>query len=275
MDTIYPVLMPSSLAVGATLSVQDIADLIDHALLKPELTPDEVHNAVTDLAGHRIWSVCVRPCDVRLAAAAIAEVAGSPTRVCTVIGFPHGSTSTAAKVAESRQALSDGATELDMVLNIGRLLGGRIEDVREDIAAVVQVGHEAGALVKVIFETALLDENAKKAACAASEEAGADFVKTSTGFAGGGATIADVALMRRECSERVQIKASGGVRDIDATLAMVAQGVTRLGTSSTQALLDGAAKRHDAGTLRVPEPSAPHADHDMPSGARHPVSDTY
>ncbi|MGB3185973.1 MAG: deoxyribose-phosphate aldolase [Ornithinimicrobium sp.] len=269
--------MPSSHAAGATLSVQDIADLIDHALLKPELTPDDVRSAVTDLAVHRIWSVCVRPCDVTLAAAAIAQVADSPTRVCTVIGFPHGSTSTAAKVAESAQALADGATELDMVLNIGRLLGGQIDDVRADIAAVVQVGHEAGALVKVIFETALLDEDAKKAACAASEEAGADFVKTSTGFAGGGATIADVALMREECSEQVQIKASGGVRDIDAALAMVAEGVTRLGTSSTQALLKGAAERHDAGTLTVPERSTAHhhADDGMPSGARYPVSDTY
>lgn len=269
--------MTSPHPVGAVLDVQDVADLIDHALLKPELTPDDVAEAVTALAARRIWSVCVRPCDVELAAAAIAEVDGSPTRVCTVIGFPHGSTSTAAKVAESRQALADGATELDMVLNIGRLLGGRTDDVRADIAAVVEVGHEAGVLVKVIFETALLDEEAKKAACHVSEEAGADFVKTSTGFAGGGATIADVALMREQCSDTVQIKASGGVRDIDAALAMVAEGVTRLGTSSTDALLDEAAQRHEAGTLVVPEPSAAHtrAGDDLPSGSRHPVSDTY
>lgn len=269
--------MPSSLACGDTLTVQDIADLIDHALLKPELTPDEVERAVTDLAGHRIWSVCVRPGDVAMAAAAIASVQDSPTRVCTVIGFPHGSTSTVAKVAEARQALADGATELDMVLNIGRLLGGQVDDVRADIAAVVEVGHDAGALVKVIFETVLLDEQAKIAACHTSEEAGADFVKTSTGFAGGGATIADVKLMRAECSDKVAVKASGGVRDIDTALAMVAQGVTRLGTSSTEALLDEAAQRHVAGTLTVPEPSKAHRDSDdgLPSGARHPVSDTY
>ncbi|CAN5554407.1 deoxyribose-phosphate aldolase [soil metagenome] len=268
--------MASTYNTGITLKVQDIADLIDHALLKPELTPDDVQQAVTDLARHRIWSVCVRPCDVALAASAIAQVEDSPTRVCTVIGFPHGSTSTAAKVAESRQALADGATELDMVLNIGRLLGGRIEDVRADIAAVVEVGHEAKVLVKVIFETALLDKEAKIAACTASEEAGADFVKTSTGFAGGGATIADVQLMREHCSDGVQVKASGGVRDIDAALAMVAEGVTRLGTSSTQALLEQAQQRHEAGTLIVPEPSGSQGEtEELPSGARHPVSDTY
>lgn len=269
--------MPTSYAVDDTLTVQDIADLIDHALLKPELTPDEVAQAVTALAQRGIWSVCVRPCDVALAAAAIADVADSPTRVCTVIGFPHGSTSTAAKVAESRQALADGATELDMVLNIGRLLGGRIDDVRADIEAVVEAGHEAGVLVKVIIETALLDEGAKKAACRAVEDGGADFIKTSTGFGGGGATLADVALMRAECSDAVRIKASGGVRDIDTALAMVAQGASRLGTSSTEALLDGAAERDEADTLVVPKPSAApgSAGDDLPSGSRYPVSDTY
>lgn len=127
-------------APGTRLSRQDVADLIDHALLKPELTPDEVASSVRELAAQHIWSVCVRPSDVARAAATIAEVDGSRTRVCTVIGFPHGTTSTAAKVAESRQALEDGATELDMVLNIGRLRGGDTSAVRDDIAAVVEVG---------------------------------------------------------------------------------------------------------------------------------------
>ncbi len=265
--------MTHRIDAGTTLSVQDIADLIDHALLKPELTPASVEASIKELAAQRIWSVCVRPSDVALAAATIAEVEGSPTRVCTVIGFPHGTTSTAAKVAEATQALADGATELDMVLNIGRLIGDQSDDVEADIAAVVQVGHDAGALVKVIFETTLLDEQQKFTACQASESAGADFVKTSTGFAGGGATIADVALMRQHCGKAVQVKASGGVRDIDAALAMVAEGVTRLGTSSTQALLAGATERAEAGTLVVPEPSRP--DDDQPSGSRYPVSDTY
>ncbi|NYF99067.1 deoxyribose-phosphate aldolase [Janibacter cremeus] len=240
-------------APGSTLTVQDVADLIDHALLKPGLTPDEVATSVRELAGQRIWSVCVRPSDVALAAATIADVADSPTRVCTVIGFPHGTTSTAAKVAESRQALADGATELDMVLNIGRLRGGDVTAVREDIAAVVEVGHGAGALVKVIFETALLDERAKLDACRASSDAGADFTKTATGFAGGGATLTDVALMRANTPERMEVKASGGVRNIPTLLAMLAEGVTRIGTSSTTALL-AEAEQVGSGGLVVPEP---------------------
>lgn len=243
--------MPNTFAPGATLTVQDVADLIDHALLKPELTPTEVEQACRELAADEIWSVCVRPSDVRRALAAVDR---HRTQVCTVIGFPHGTTSTAAKVAESRQALADGATELDMVLNIGQLRGGDVDAVRQDIAAVVEVGHAADALVKVIFETALLDDEQKRAACRASEEAGADFVKTSTGFAGGGATLPDVRLMRAAVGEGVQVKASGGVRDIDTLLAMVAEGVTRIGTSSTEALLAGARERESAGTLVVPEP---------------------
>lgn len=245
------VTMPSTYAPGSTLTVQDVADLVDHALLKPELTPTEVERSCRELAAQEIWSVCVRPSDVALAARA---VEGHRTRVCTVIGFPHGTTSTAAKVAESRQAIEDGATELDMVLNIGRLRGGDLEHVQADVAAVVEVGHEAGALVKVILETALLDDEHKVAGCRAAEAGGADFVKTSTGFAGGGATLPDVRLMRASTGPQVQVKASGGVRDIDTLLAMCAEGVTRIGTSSTEALLTGARERADAGTLVVPQP---------------------
>ncbi len=246
-------------APGSRLTVQDVADLIDHALLKPELTPDEVTASTRELAAEKIWSVCVRPSDVALAAATIAEVDDSPTRVCTVLGFPHGTTSTTAKVAEARQALGDGATELDMVLNIGRLRGGDLPFVQEDIAAVVEVGHAAGALVKVIFETALLDEPAKLAACRASADAGADFTKTSTGFAGGGATLPDVALMRANTPERMEVKASGGVRDIPTLLAMLAEGVTRIGTSSTAGLLEEA-RRLDEDDLVVPEPGTRQVD---------------
>ncbi|GAA1170411.1 deoxyribose-phosphate aldolase [Ornithinimicrobium humiphilum] len=238
---------------GSTLTVQDVADLIDHALLKPELTPQEVEASCRALAEQEIWSVCVRPSDVALARQA---VEGHSTRVCTVIGFPHGTTTTTAKVAEARQALEDGATELDMVLNIGRLRGGDLDAVRDDIAAVVEVGHAAGALVKVIFETALLDDEQIATAARLSTEAGADFVKTSTGFAGGGATLPDVRIMRANADPDVQVKASGGVRDIDTLLAMCAEGVTRIGTSSTEALLEGARERAEAGTLVVPEPGA-------------------
>lgn len=239
------------IAPGTTLTVQNIADLIDHALLKPDLTPDEVAHGVAEVAALQAWSVCVRPSDVAAVARQLAE---AHTKVCTVIGFPHGTTTTAAKVAEARQAMADGAVELDMVLNIGRLRGGDVEAVRSDIAAVVAAGHEGGALVKVIFETALLDQGEKVDACRAAADAGADFVKTATGFAGGGATVPDILLMAANVPDRVSVKASGGVRDIETTLAMVAAGACRIGTSSTAAILQGARRLADAGTILVPQP---------------------
>lgn len=238
----------NAFAPGETLTPQQVADFIDHALLKPDLTPEEVRAGIEEVAAYDVWSVCVRPSDVAMAAEILQ---GKHTKVCTVIGFPHGTTSTAAKVAEARQALADGAVELDMVLNIGRLRGGDLPAVIADIAAVVKVGHDAGALVKVIFETSLLDDAQKVEACRASAEAGADFVKTSTGFAGGGATVADVALMRASSPDHVRVKASGGVRDLHAALAMVAAGATRLGTSSSVALVEAA---RAADSLVVPEP---------------------
>lgn len=253
-------------APGTALTLQQVADLFDHALLKPELTTDEVTAGVREVAALNAFSVCVRPSDVPLAARTIAETVadgagegdGEPSRttVCTVIGFPHGTTSTAAKVAEAEQAVADGATELDMVLNIGRLRSGEVDAVQADVAAVVEAGHAHDVPVKVILETALLDDAQKVAACRASEAAGADFVKTSTGFAGGGATLPDVRLMRQNTGEQVQVKASGGVRDVDTLLAMLAEGVTRIGTSSTSALMAGARERLAAGTLVVPEPPA-------------------
>ncbi|ACV05867.1 deoxyribose-phosphate aldolase [Kytococcus sedentarius] len=257
--------MTARFAPGTELTLQQVADLFDHALLKPELTTDDVRSGVAEVAALNAFSVCVRPSDITLAVEAIAattaqgagEGDGQPSRttVCTVIGFPHGTTSTAAKVAEAEQAVADGATELDMVLNIGRLRSGQVDAVREDIAAVVEAGHAHDVPVKVIFETALLDDAQKEAACRASAEAGADFVKTSTGFAGGGATLPDVRLMRANSPETVQVKASGGVRDVDTLLAMLAEGVTRIGTSSTSALLAEARERLAAGTLVVPEPA--------------------
>lgn len=234
---------------GTALTPAQVADLIDHALLKPELTPAEVAAGIEEVASYEPFSVCVRPSDV---AASVRQLAGRHTKVGTVIGFPHGTTTTAAKVAEARQALADGAVELDMVLNIGRLRGGDLEAVRADIAAVVDVGHAAGALVKVIFETALLDQGEKVDACRLSAEAGADFVKTSTGFAGGGATVEDVALMLANVPDNVAVKASGGVRNLDDALAMVAAGATRLGTSATAALVTEADRRSQDGPLLVP-----------------------
>jgi deoxyribose-phosphate aldolase len=240
-------------APGTTLTPQNVADLIDHALLKPDLTPAEVRAGIEEVAAYDVWSVCVRPSDVPLAAEILT---GRHTKVCTVIGFPHGTTSTAAKVAESNAAMDDGAVELDMVLNIGRLRGGDTDYVRDDIRAVVAAGHARDVLVKVIFETAMLTDEQKVAACHAARDAGADFVKTSTGFGGGGATIADVSLMRASSPADVQVKASGGVRDLPTALAMVAVGATRLGTSSSVGLVEAARAAAASGAgLVVPDPA--------------------
>ena len=219
-------------------TVTQIAREIDHAILKPELTREAVDADLALAAQYEIFSVCVRPSDVAHAASVLA---GTPVAVGTVIGFPHGTTSTEAKVAESRQALADGASELDMVLNIGRLKSGMIADVEADIAAVVDAAD--GRIVKVIFETAYLTDDEIVAACGAAERAGAHFVKTSTGFAGGGATLDHVTLMRASVGPAVQVKASGGVRGLDTLLQMREAGVTRFGTSATRAILDDLAAR--------------------------------
>jgi deoxyribose-phosphate aldolase len=155
-----------------------------------------------------------------------------------VVGFPHGSSSTETKAFEAERAVELGAREIDMVLNIGRLRSGRAEEVREDIAAVVAVAQPKGAIVKVIFENAYLDDAQKELACRLSEEAGAAFVKTSTGFAPSGATIADLKLMRRSVSPHVQVKAAGGIRTLDALLEVMAVGITRIGATATETMLE-------------------------------------
>jgi deoxyribose-phosphate aldolase len=212
----------------------EIAALIDHAVLKPELTHAEV-DAELDLAARaRVFSVCVRPSDV---AKAVARLGGTGVLVGTVIGFPHGTTSTATKVAESVTALHEGARELDMVLHIGALRSGDLAAVEADIRAVVAVAAEQGALVKVILETVLLADDEVVAGAQAAERAGAAFVKTSTGFAGGGATAHHVTLMRAAVGPEVRIKASGGVRGLDTLLELRALGVDRFGTSATTTIL--------------------------------------
>ena len=182
-----------------------------------------------------VASVCVRPTDVARAAELLA---GTDVAVGTVVGFPHGSSTTATKLAEAREALAAGATELDMVIDIGALKSGRDERVAADIGAIVDVAHAAGAIVKVILENAYLTDDEKVRGCRAAESAGADFVKTSTGFAPGGATHEDLALMRRTVSDRVQVKAAGGVRTLDDLLAVMALGVTRIGATQTKPILD-------------------------------------
>jgi len=213
-------------------TVESIAALIDHAILKPELTDAEV-DADLDLAARwGIFSVCVRPSDIPRS---VARLDGTGVATGTVIGFPHGSTSTAAKVAEARRALDDGAVELDMVQHVGRLRSGDVAAVQDDIAAVVAVA--GGRVVKVILETAFLTDEQVVTASKAAEAAGASFVKTSTGFAGGGATVHHLRLMREAVSPAVRIKASGGVRGLDTLLEMRAIGVDRFGTSATDVIL--------------------------------------
>ncbi len=225
------------------LTVADVAATIDHAILKPELTWTDVEAELDIAARYGLFSVCVRPSDV---ARVVQRLAGTGVATGTVLGFPHGSTSTAAKVAEARQALLDGAVELDMVLNIGRLRSGAVDDVEADIRAVVEAAD--GHVVKVILETAYLDDEQIVAGCEAAERAGADFVKTSTGFAGGGATVPHLRLMRACVGDDVQVKASGGVRSLDTLLEMSALGVTRFGTSASATILDDVAARAAGGS---------------------------
>jgi deoxyribose-phosphate aldolase len=218
----------------ATLSERDIAKMIDHSLLRPELDDAFVEAGCALAAKYDVASVCCRPADVARAAALLL---GTDVHVGGTIGFPHGNHATEVKVFEARRALADGATELDMVLQIGALKSGRDADVEADIRAVVEVAHAAGAIVKVIFENAYLTDDEKIRACRLSEAAGADFVKTSTGFAPGGATHDDLRLMRANTSPHIQVKAAGGVRTLDALLAVRELGVSRIGATATEAII--------------------------------------
>src|ERR1700712_5626950 len=188
-----------------------VARLIDHTILKPDATRDEVRQVCAEALEYEFASVCVNPFWTKFVAA---ELRDSPVRVCTVAGFPLGATSTAGKIAETLATLRDGAEEIDMVINIGALRGGERDIVKQDIQGVVLASHGHGAIVKVIIETALLDDAQKILACKLSQDAGADFVKTSTGFSKAGATVADVTLMRRTVGKTMGIKASGGIRTL-------------------------------------------------------------
>ena len=217
------------------LTERDIAKTIDHSLLRPELDDAFIEDGCRLAAEYDVASVCVRPADVTRARDLLA---GTDVAVGTVIGFPHGSHRTETKVIEARQALADGATELDMVIQIGALKSGRDADVGADIKAVVDVAHSGGAIVKVIFENAYLTDDEKIRACHLSEAAGADFVKTSTGFAASGATHDDLRLMRANTSPHIGVKAAGGVRTLDALLEVMALGTTRIGATATKAIID-------------------------------------
>jgi deoxyribose-phosphate aldolase len=216
------------------LTERDIAKTIDHSLLRPELDDAFVADGCRLAAKYDVASVCVRPADVRRAKALLA---GTDVAVGTTIGFPHGNHTTEIKVHEAERALADGATELDMVIPIGALKSGRDADVEADIRAIVDVAHQAGAIVKVIFENAYLTDDEKVRACRASVAAGADFVKTSTGFAPSGATHDDLRLMRANTPPNVQVKAAGGVRTLDGLLDVMELGVTRIGATATETII--------------------------------------
>lgn len=225
----------------------DIAKMLDHSLLKPEMDEQVIRHGLEIAKKYDVASICVRPCDVALAREALA---GTQVHVSTVVGFPHGSNRTEVKVLEAQLAMDDGATELDMVLNIGRLRSGANDEVRADIQAVVDAAHARGAIVKVILETAYLTDEQKARACHLAAEADADFVKTSTGFAPSGAKLEDLRLMRESVPAAVRIKAAGGVRTLDAVLACRQAGCARCGATATEAIMQEAERRFaEQGTL--------------------------
>jgi len=225
----------------AKITREELAGRIDQTLLKPVATEADIVKLCAGARRYQFASVCVNSSFVPLVAK---ELAGTPVKVCSVVGFPLGAMATEAKAFETREAVLNGAAEIDMVMNIGLLKSGRHDLVREDIRRVVEAAREAGQSrglsavpVKVILETCYLTDEEKVLACRLAEEAGAAFVKTSTGFGSGGATVADVRLMRQTVGDRLGVKASGGIRSLEDALAMLEAGATRLGTSSGEAIV--------------------------------------
>lgn len=233
-----------------TITHEQLAKVIDHSLLRPELTEADVLAGCELAARYHVATVCVKPCHVTLAKEALKN---SDVIVSTVVGFPHGSNHTSIKVAEAQLAMDEGALELDMVLNIGQLRSGKYDYVREDIKAVCDVAHARGVKVKVIFENAYLTDKEKIMACKLSEAAGADWVKTSTGFAPSGATLDDLRLMRANVNENIQVKAAGGVRTLPALLDVIDVGVTRCGATATATILDDFKRMKEGTPLAAPK----------------------
>lgn len=239
-------------------SYSDVAKMIDHALLSPTLTLSDLERGVRLARAYDVASVCIMPFAV---ARCVELLAGSSVKASTTIGFPHGGHATVIKRAEAEQAIADGCEELDMVVNISRVLSGDWDGVREDIRPVIDVAHAAGRKVKVIFENCYLSQDQKIRLCELCGELNADWVKTSTGFAPGGAKIEDVILMRTHAPAHVQVKASGGIRDIDLVLRLRSLRVSRVGTSRTRELLDEWRKRLQLDPIILPDDAAgPEAD---------------
>jgi deoxyribose-phosphate aldolase len=222
--------------LGVIPPEQNLARMIDHTLLKPDATQEEIAQLCFEAKKHGFASVCVNPTWVSLSAQLLQ---GSPVKVCTVIGFPLGATSSETKAFETETAIKQGATEIDMVINIGALKARDLETVARDIRGVVNAAHTHGIIVKVIIETSLLTDEEKTIASLISKEAGADFVKTSTGFAGGGATVHDVELMRKAVGPEMGVKASGGVKTYEDAAKMIKAGATRIGASAGVKIIQG------------------------------------
>ena len=239
-DRVQRVIDAGACRIGACAaepaSLTNMAGYIDHTILKPDTTAEDVDRICDEALSHRFASVCVNGSWVKRSAEILA---GGPTKVCCVVGFPLGAGAPEVKAYEARRAIEDGACEIDMVINVGALKSGDDAFVRRDIAGVADTCHRLGAKLKVILETCLLNDAEKVRACELSKEAGADFVKTSTGFSTGGATSADVALMRRTVGPTMGVKASGGVRDEEDAREMIEAGATRLGASASVAIVRG------------------------------------
>jgi deoxyribose-phosphate aldolase len=222
--------------IGVIPEDKSLARMIDHTLLKPDATADKIAQLCFEAQKYHFASVCVNPTNVKLCADLLSN---SDVKVCTVVGFPLGATPTEVKAFETKNALQNGATEIDMVINIGALKAGDSELVARDIREVVKIAHQAGALVKVIIETALLTDDEKVIASLLAKEAGADFVKTSTGFSSGGATVHDVALMRKAVGPNLGVKAAGGIHTFEEAEQMIAAGATRIGASAGIKIIQG------------------------------------
>jgi deoxyribose-phosphate aldolase len=225
-----------SATIGALPQDMNLAMMIDHTLLKPDATPDQIAQLCFEARKYGFASVCINPAWVKLAAQLLQ---GSPVKVCTVIGFPLGATAPEVKAFETQNAIEQGATEIDMVINVGALKARDLELVARDVRGVVAAARAGGAVVKVIIEAVLLTDEEKTIACLLSKEAGADFVKTSTGFAGGGATVHDVELMRRVVGPEMGVKAAGGVRTYADAESMIKAGATRIGASAGVKIIQG------------------------------------
>lgn len=229
------------------LTPADIAAMLDHSTLQPWLTEADIRKGCEIALKYHTASVCARPCDVPIMAEMLK---GSGVKVCTVIGFPHGAHDTAIKLAESELAIAQGCEELDMVINIGKMIAGDEDYVEQEIRLLAELCHKHGAILKVILETCYLTEEQKVRCCVLSERAGADFVKTSTGYGSKGCTIEDLQLMRASTSMNVRIKGSGGIRDLDTVLQCRMVGASRCGVSATVKIMEEAEKRFAEGTLK-------------------------